>query len=251
MVWERIANDTVSWTDASGYCDGLVSAVGIGTWGLPSRRELLSIVDFGHAYPAIDASIFTGTLSSNYWTGTPLASDLTSRWGVNFGDGGSYSYGLSISDDTAYVRCVAGPSFVPDDYEDLEIVLADDTITDWDTGLNWQAAGPGTMSWYDALYYCEHEASPVGDWRLPNIKELESIVNLNLYNPAVDTSIFQDELPQDPIRLKEYWSSTPALSGMAIWRIDVPTGEVRLSSSPENPEGHVRCVRKLPWEKTP
>jgi len=67
----------------------------------------------------------------------------------------------------------------------------DGTVTDNNTGLTWQQAEGGSMNWEDALIYCE-DLSLAGytDWRLTNIKELESIIDDNIYDPAIDTNFF-------------------------------------------------------------
>ena len=54
-----------------------------------------------------------------------------------------------------------------------------------------------------ALSYCE--GLPLGgktDWRLPNIKELESLTDDARYNPAIDTNFFPNAYAS------YYWSST-------------------------------------------
>lgn len=70
------------------------------------------------------------------------------------------------------------------------------TITDHLTGLIWLKnanCGISTMYWYDSLTYCNtlasgscglSDGSVAGDWRLPNIIELESLVNAEESNPA-------------------------------------------------------------------
>ena len=64
----------------------------------------------------------------------------------------------------------------------------DGTVTDNCTGLTWQqATAAGTYSWAQALRYCEDlELGGETDWRLPNVRELQSIVDYGRYNPAID-----------------------------------------------------------------
>lgn len=63
------------------------------------------------------------------------------------------------------------------------------TVTDSSTGLVWQQAEPGTMSWDSALAYCEGlSLTGANDWRLPNIKELESLTDDTRISPALDTT---------------------------------------------------------------
>lgn len=76
-----------------------VKALGDG-WRLPTRTELLSIVDDSRHKPAIDTTKFPDTKSEPYWTCTPCAWDESARWVVGFYYGGvGYLY-------VAYAACV-------------------------------------------------------------------------------------------------------------------------------------------------
>ena len=82
----------------------------------------------------------------------------------------------------------------------------DGTVTDASTGLMWQQAEAGAMNWEAALVYCENlELAGHDDWRLPNLNELLSIVDYELYDPAIDTTFFPGAMSS------EYWSSTTAI----------------------------------------
>ncbi len=65
----------------------------------------------------------------------------------------------------------------------------DGTTTCSDTGLTWQDnADVGSISktWKEAIDYCENlTLAGKSDWRLPNIKELKSIVDRSRHNPAL------------------------------------------------------------------
>jgi len=75
-------------------------------------------------------------------------------------------------------------------------------------GMDWTGAGctgdAGIWRWQEALQY----ADEVSGWRLPNIKELQSIIELCRRHPAVNQQVFSD-LPLSVIQL--FWSSTPTL----------------------------------------
>jgi len=60
-----------------------------------------------------------------------------------------------------------------------------------------------------------------GDWRLPNVRELESIVDAGRYSPAVDTSVFPNT------KSSYYWTSTTYMPNDSYaWRVDFYNGVV-------------------------
>jgi hypothetical protein len=78
--------ERVDYDDAVSACE----ALGEG-WRLPTRTELLSLVDDTRHDPAIDTALYPDTQSGAYWTSTPCAWALSSAWIVYFG----YGYSLS------------------------------------------------------------------------------------------------------------------------------------------------------------
>ena len=78
-------------------------------------------------------------------------------------------------------------------------------VTDSVTGLIWQDNETVERTWVEAISYCESLTLEGNiDWRLPNIKELLSIVDYSTSNPAI-SSVFQNTIISYPFR---YWSST-------------------------------------------
>jgi hypothetical protein len=103
----------------------------------------------------------------------------------------------------------------------------DGTVTDNCTGLVWlkDANRFSTRNWNDALNFCNTLAADVtsltdgsvaGDWRLPNIRELHSLVHFGFYRPAlsntIGTSQWTEGDPFSGVVASEfsdyYWSST-------------------------------------------
>ncbi|MBU5612947.1 Lcl C-terminal domain-containing protein [Geomonas azotofigens] len=90
----------------------------------------------------------------------------------------------------------------------------DGTVTDNLTGLIWlrQANCYALQFWSDALSLAKNlhsgmcdlsDLSVAGDWRLPNILELESLVDISNINPALPTGH-----PFRNVQTSGYWSST-------------------------------------------
>jgi hypothetical protein len=106
LEWQRTLGDsTYAWSTAGGYCAGLMIP-GAGTgFRLPSRIELLSIVDFTQPGPLIDSRAFPDTPSDYFWTSSPDASDASKAWSVHFGFG-TIIASSSPTMSSYHVRCV-------------------------------------------------------------------------------------------------------------------------------------------------
>ena len=94
------------------------------------------------------------------------------------------------------------------------------------------------MTWEDALRYAQ--ALTLGgrhDWRLPNIKELQSLNDESVTNPSIDRAAFPGARPM------EYWSSTTLFSREAAraWVLDLRAGIVTYTD--KTASRLVRCVR--------
>ena len=115
----------------------------------------------------------------------------------------------------------------------------DGTVTDNVTGLVWQQDGAyKATSWQDAIDYCANNVAslPGSGWRLPNYKELVSILDLGRVSPAIDP-VFTDTQSND------FWSSTTHhdITGSA-WVVAFGDGHV-YSGGKTGGWSYARCVR--------
>lgn len=155
----------------------------------------------------INSTWFPNTVGNAYWSASPYAGDSSFAWYVGFYVGG-VSGDLSRY-DTVYVRLVRGSSTVSNRYS----YSGDGSqVTDSKTGLVWQRCVAG-MSWSGttctgtattytheaALAYAKTQTG----WKLPNVKELGSIVDRTRSNPAIDSTAF----PATPAGYT--WSASP------------------------------------------
>jgi hypothetical protein len=123
------------------------------------------------------------------------------------------------------------------------------TITDNLTGLIWlkNANCTGALTWANALIWSNNLASGVcgltdgstaGQWRLPNINELESLVDLSKVNPALSTGH-----PFTSVQPLYYWSSSSNASYISTaWSVFMNRGSL-YSSDKANSTDSVWPVR--------
>ncbi len=139
-----------------------------------------------HQSPAGEPSSTMVTLQDIYDKVT--AQPCTGAVVVQTGQTESYNVG----DDGDFKKGLSGPNPRFTDN-------SDGTVTDNQTGLIWlKNANPdGLKIWTEALGYCNSLADPAagltdgsvaGDWRLPNIKELQSLIDVSQYNADLPSS---------------------------------------------------------------
>ena len=106
----------------------------------------------------------------------------------------------------------------------------DGTVTDNLTGLMWtkdaQIFG-GTMTTDDAIVACESlELAGFDDWRLPNVKELRSLIDYGTYNPALPSGHPFDDVPLS----KAYYAVSTYEASVAhykgAWVLDINHGSM-------------------------
>jgi hypothetical protein len=191
---------------------------GFDDWRWPAITELYSLFDARGADPSgpsdadtssltpfIDTKFFqfaywdTGkgerTIDSQYASSTKYvgkgARGFDKLFGVNFADGRIKGYDLMMpggrEEKTFFVQCVRGnPGYGKNDFRDN----GDGTVTDRATGLMWSKADSGAgMNWRDALAWVQKMNAEKflgrDDWQLPDVKELQSIVD---YTRSPDTT---------------------------------------------------------------
>jgi hypothetical protein len=196
LAWQRATPpDSYDWWEARDYCADL-ALDGHTDWRLPSRMELVSLLDFGGLDPTIDLDAFPGTPSDFFWSASPVPL-LNLAYGVRFELGFIYDHDPHGS---GRVRCVRAPYVAPDP----RFTYDASTVTDLGTGLIWQRGHLVAMTWLDALDACESlDLAGQTDWRLPTLKELQTLVDDRRLQPSIDVVAFPDT-PSE-----WFWSSTP------------------------------------------
>jgi ribonuclease BN (tRNA processing enzyme) len=243
LMWQKELGDKLSYTEALDSIQGFELA-GHADWRIATLKELYSLIQFTGKVkgekaitPFIDTKYFdqplgdTGQgereIDAQVWSSTEYVAKTMKNdetiFGVNFVDGRikgypkynprtgtpNKMYFRFVRDNNAYGK----NSFVDN---------GDGTITDTATGLMWQQADSNEgLNWQSSLEYAENlNLGGHNDWRLPNAKELQSIVD---YTRSPTTSgsaaidpIFQASSIKNEANEKDYpyyWSSTTHLDG--------------------------------------
>jgi hypothetical protein len=96
LIWQTAESKAMTWKKALAFPKTL-TVCGFTDWRLPTRMELLSLVDLTKYSPAIDTSYFQNCQSDWYWSSDPLASSPGGyAWYVYF------SYGVSDCNRQGY-----------------------------------------------------------------------------------------------------------------------------------------------------
>lgn len=255
LMWQKTPDRTndgvIDYYDKLTYASALSNASSCNTggysdWRLPSIKELYSLIMYygaepdptattqGTAVPFINTVYFAfgyGDLNaashgaaanerlidaqyatSTLYVSTTMGGNPT-MFGVNFADGRIKGYPSGNQKRYYVLYCRNNQAYGLNDFTNN----GDGTITDHATGLMWQQNDNGSaILWEDALSYAEnHSYAGYSDWRLPNVKELQSIVDYTR-SPATSGSAALDPLFQCTQIANEagesdygcYWSST-------------------------------------------
>lgn len=148
-------------------------------WRLPNKDELRSIFDYGREESVIDA-IFGCCPVGDYWTGNVYKMQTCFSWALFSGFGSGIAKRASGKNYVLAVRGGRDRRFgEPDDRRFRD--NGDGTVTDEATGLMWQKETNHRMAPKEAeIYISQMELGGYRDWRLPNIKELNTILNLDV-----------------------------------------------------------------------
>lgn len=241
LVWTSDPGVKLTYQEAKDKLSSF-SLAGHSDWRLPSIKELYTLINFSGTDPSSlqgnDTSSLIPFMNTSYFNfnyGDPKDGDriIDSQWitstiynstvmnnqecffGVNFADGRIKCYPINSNKKyfSLFVRGKALSSSLKP--EGLDVIL------DTSTNLLWQKSDSGRpMNWLSALEYCQTlDLEDRNDWRLPNAKELQSIVdysrspditNSPAINPLFETSTIINELGQTDYPY--YWTSTTHLN---------------------------------------
>jgi hypothetical protein len=214
LMWQVTpSSQSFSYEEAVEYAENLELA-GYDDWRLPSTKELFSISDFSEGWPYLDTDVFdiagnSVSKDEQYWTEYYVGlthGGQVSAFGVNHGTGHIKSYPVQGMGN--YVRVVRGETYGINDFVDN----GDGTVTDLATGLMWSQDDSGVgMDWEAALAYAEgSELAGYDDWRLPSVKELQSILDYSKSPNAIDSDDLGPAIDMDFFNITALASGTTA-----------------------------------------
>ncbi len=94
--WDELVNGSNTGNGLCGFTD----------WRVPTVDELTGLANYGTFNPAIDTNYFPNTVSTWFWSASPVADDASKAWFVIFHYGDDYGYNR---DYLNRVRLVRGP----------------------------------------------------------------------------------------------------------------------------------------------
>ena len=255
LVWTKDPGKKMTYRQAAANADKCRIG-GYSDWRLPTIKELYSLIIFTGEDPD-PMSQSTGTLEPfinkvfNFTYGNPAHGERIidsqfatstlyhsttmdgnkTMFGVNFADGRIKGYPIVSQggEKTFYVLYVRGSINYG---QNIFVDNSDGTITDKATGLIWMTVDSGylnagvkkdgKLNWSEALTWADNlEYAGRTDWRLPNVKELQSIVDYTRC-PDVTNSAAIDPIFKSTLIINEggysdyaqYWSSTTHIRKM-------------------------------------
>lgn len=240
LMWQKDMDEKITYDEAASKAKKLTLG-GHNDWRVPTIKELYSLIIFTgevkkHALfidtryfnqPFGDTSKGEREIDAQTWSSTEYVgktmNNAATVFGVNFIDGrikGYPKYDPRMQGaKKMYFRMVRGNT----EYGKNNFVdNGNGTITDFATGLMWQKADDGkTRDWKSALTYAENlSLAGYDDWRLPNTKELQSIVDYTRSpktsdSPAIDLKFYTTSIidPNGNKNFPFFWTSTTHLDG--------------------------------------
>ncbi len=245
LMWQQTDGGEMTFESAVAYCQNLQLG-GFDDWRLPTAQEAFSMLHHGVQNPPLNTTVFPVSQAEYWWTGEYQAGSTSKIWVTNAGGGiGNHpkTETLSAGGNKRFhvraVRDIFTPVQVTQQFD-----IQDSTVVDKLTGLEWQRfPSPDSMNWENALHRAEmFVLKNQSDWRLPNVKELESLNDETRTHPSIHLDAFPE------IGSGKYWTSTSLPNQPTqAWFMDTNFGVV--SHELKTLQNHLLLVRG-PLENT-
>jgi hypothetical protein len=211
----------------------------------PTAGTMRTLDEVMAAAPAVDGT--NGATTANVASGKTFWGLTSGQWGLQTGTasiGGTYNAGVPKTGQTA--------SYATGDDGDLKKGVAwpnprftdngNGTVVDNLTGLIWlkNANCGGTKNWANALTFANSlydgwtgdgsggdcgltDGSTAGQWRLPNVREMQSLIDYGRTQPALPSGH-----PFTGVQFNAYWTSTTYAGSFTstAWYVSLTDGNV-------------------------
>ncbi len=252
--------------DASAYVAAVNASqlCGFSDWRLPSAQELQGLVDYSRtSAPLVNPTWFANASADLHWAAEPFAPDASFAWAVQWGLTGGNVVRIDRAQRHA-VRLVRGA--VPGGTRFTTSTVAygadaaNNVVNDGWTGLQWRrceqgrtwngSTCTGTASSYLQEAALDHARQQSG-WRMPNAKELASLVMRGQKTPLLlDPTAFagaQAGAVWSSTPMLPLWSTQPSIGGPRFaFLVSFATGDVQANVDRSYGSFAVRLVREQP-----
>jgi hypothetical protein len=228
LFWTRsagIAEYPMTWQEALDHISDMnvKKAFGYDDWRLPNRRELRSLMSHQTRKPSLpEGHPFTNVFLGWYWTSTTAVINPAYAWYIHlegarmfYGNKEQYyllwpvrGEGYGILPATGQTGCFDADGHLIDckgtgqdgeyrlgqAWPEPRFEAAGEVVIDRLTGLCWHKRADLTdrrITWRDALKAVDELNQSPRDkafWRVPNINELESLVDCSMHSPSAHLS---------------------------------------------------------------
>lgn len=216
LVWKKhagLSEFPLSWPEAQAFVERFNSTTtpAENHWRLPTRRELFSLVSHQCVNPSLPQEHpFSDVFNGYYWTGTTCSRLPDQAWYVHLGGGRVYR-GMKHG---SYMVWPVSKENHDSAGNENRFTANEHLFFDRYSGRHWYAGSSlldRARNWEEAFYAIRrlNDSSKSGyrDWRLPNIRELESLVDDSRHSPA----LAQGFSPHKIAQVDGCWSSTTSV----------------------------------------
>ncbi|WP_167837107.1 DUF1566 domain-containing protein [Leptospira kobayashii] len=227
--------NTYTLSTAQAACSSLDSAnsgagyANLKGWRVPEREEYPHIINLAVSNPPVFSAYFPQTISYNYKTNTIPPNSPGNTWYPTLIEG---AYGAGSFTDGHYLRCVTNT------FDSTKRLLDNQngTVTDLNTSLVWQKCSVGfsnvtnctggsatPSNWLTAMNTCNSLSLAGRTWRLPNARELESLVDF--YRTPDPATVNPTYFPNTSTGNYYWTSSTTVTAPTNAWFVGFGAGE--------------------------
>jgi len=263
LMWTRdagVGQYPQTWREAFDFIAEMnrEKAFGYRDWRLPERRELFSLVSHDRINPAVPRGApFKNVFPGYYWTATTCSRLRDQAWHIHLGGGRlqrGMKHGFYLVWPVRRQPAAQAPASAPAgaarngsenrSAAGARYLIEPAAVLDRRTGLEWAqnaVTASGPLSWNDALNFVAgmNRATVRGrpGWRLPNVRELESLIDLRCHTPALSEGHPFGRVPEG------CWSSTTSVyEPRYAWVVYLQDGAVGVGYK-QRPEFDAWAVR--------